>query len=74
MSERLPIVSGKELVRALKQCSWYIHHQTGSYIIMYKEGAPGTIPVPNHKTVAKGTLHQILKDAELSIGAFRSLL
>jgi predicted RNA binding protein YcfA (HicA-like mRNA interferase family) len=74
MSERLPVVSGKELVRVLTSLGWYVHHQTGSHIILYKAGSDRTIPVPNHKTVAKGTLHSILKDAGIEVQDFRKLL
>jgi predicted RNA binding protein YcfA (HicA-like mRNA interferase family) len=41
---------------------------------MYKTGSPTTIPVPNHKTVAKGTLRSVLNDAKLNVQEFRSLL
>jgi predicted RNA binding protein YcfA (HicA-like mRNA interferase family) len=35
---KLPVVSGKEAVKALSKAGFYIHHQKGSHIILKKEG------------------------------------
>jgi predicted RNA binding protein YcfA (HicA-like mRNA interferase family) len=74
MSEHLPIVSGKQLVRVLGRFGWEVQRQTGSHIILHKIGSAFTLAVPNHKTVSKGTLRSLLKDAEIEVHEFRKLL
>lgn len=74
MSEHLPIVSGKQLVRLFGRLGWEVKRQKGSHIILYKPGSPISLCVPNHKSVDKGTLHSLLADAKLEISEFRKLL
>jgi predicted RNA binding protein YcfA (HicA-like mRNA interferase family) len=74
MSEHLPVVSGRELIRVFERLGWEVKRQTGSHIVMYKTGASMSLSIPNHKAIAKGTLHSILKDADLRVEEFRGLL
>ena len=74
---RLPQVSGKRLVRALESQGWLIHHQRGSHVVMKHPQRPeGRVVIPCHggKSVTKGTLARILKDAGLSGDQLRQLL
>jgi len=41
---------------------------------MYRDDPPGRIPVPNHKTIKKGLLSKIIKDAGLTVDEFIQLL
>lgn len=52
----LPSLSGSEVVRAFKTLGWNVARQSGSHIIMTKDGEMATLSVPNHKAVAIGTL------------------
>lgn len=55
----------------------YEHIRTrGSHIIMVKQTENGkkTIPVPNHKELAKGTLKAIMNQAELTLEDLLNLL
>ena len=71
---KLPQVSGRECVKALQRIGFYVDHQTGSHVIMYRDDPPGRIPVPNHKTIKKGLLSKIIKDAGLTVDEFIQLL
>ncbi|MBI2109548.1 type II toxin-antitoxin system HicA family toxin [Candidatus Woesearchaeota archaeon] len=73
---KLPIVSGKEVIKALSKIG-FVHVRTrGSHAILNKQtdGAKITIPVPLHKELAKGTLKSILNQAGLDIELFVKLL
>ncbi len=71
----LPVVSGKDAIRALERVGYEIDHQTGSHIIMRKETPPfRRLTIPNHKELAKGTLRAILRDAGLTPDEFRQYL
>ncbi len=64
----LPVVSGKELVRALSKFGYELDHQTGSHIILRNAHPPHRrLTVPNHRTIAKGTLRQIMSEAGIGI-------
>ncbi|WP_235441088.1 type II toxin-antitoxin system HicA family toxin [Limnoraphis robusta] len=41
---------------------------------MVRDNPKTQLTVPNHKTVAKGTLHAILRQADLTIDEFNNLL
>jgi predicted RNA binding protein YcfA (HicA-like mRNA interferase family) len=71
----LPVVSGKELVRALSKLGYELDHQTGSHIILRNAHPPHRrLTVPNHRTIAKGTLRQIMREAGIGIEDLADLL
>ena len=63
---KLPVVSAKTLIKFLKRRGFRILRQTGSHIILAKDGVLASVVVPNHPTIATGTLLSILKAAEIS--------
>ena len=69
----LPIISGKEVVKALQRAGYFIRRQRGSHVRMYHNTKP-PVTVPLAKTVKKGTLRKILRDAELEPADFVKLL
>jgi predicted RNA binding protein YcfA (HicA-like mRNA interferase family) len=53
----LPQVSGKEVVKALEKLGYFFDVQHGSHMILRDSTSPfRRITVPNHKSLAKGTL------------------
>jgi predicted RNA binding protein YcfA (HicA-like mRNA interferase family) len=64
---KLPSVTGKQLITALEKLSFVIQRQKGSHVRL-KDQNGRVVTVPNHanKTLGKGLLLKILKDAELS--------
>lgn len=75
MSERLPAVKPKEVIRALEKAGWYVHRQKGSHVTMHKAGSRTILTIPMHtRDLPKGTLHGILTDAGLTNEEFIALL
>jgi predicted RNA binding protein YcfA (HicA-like mRNA interferase family) len=73
---RLPDVSGIELVKALRKAGFVVLRQKGSHVSLEKTDATGhwrTI-VPMHCEIARGTLHDMLKQAGLTRGELIKLL
>ena len=73
---RLPDVSGAELVKALQKAGFSILRQKGSHVSMEKVDPAGvwrTI-VPMHREIARGTLHDFLKQTGLTRDELRKLL
>ncbi|MBS3066187.1 type II toxin-antitoxin system HicA family toxin [Candidatus Pacearchaeota archaeon] len=65
---KLPQISGKELIKKLRKFGFVVTRQKGSHIRLEKNFEHKTIKitVPNHPILKLGTLHQIIKSAELT--------
>ena len=58
---RLPVPSGRQVVRAFERLGWEVARQRGSHIILVKPGSIATLSVPDHREVAQGTLRGLLR-------------
>ena len=60
--QKLPVVSGQQLIKLLTKLDYEIIRQRGSHVRLKKQTKIGehTITVPNHTEIAKGTLNDIL--------------
>lgn len=74
MSERLPVVSGARLVKALKGRGWQVVRQRGSHVRLKHPERTVALTVPLHRERKRGTLDGLLKDAALSRAELRRLL
>ena len=64
MVDKLPSLSGEDLIKALKRGGFQIVRQKGSHVSLQK-GSYKTV-VPLHEELAKGTLLGILRQCGLS--------
>jgi len=74
---KLPVVSGKDTVKALSKAGFVFVRQHGSHVTLAKEISPNKYlitVVPMHKELAKGTLRRIIADSGLSVQDFVKLL
>jgi predicted RNA binding protein YcfA (HicA-like mRNA interferase family) len=71
---RLPSISGRECVRVLEKAGFYIKRQESSHIVLRRDNPFAQLTVPNHKTLDKGTLRGIIRQAAMSVDEFISLL
>jgi len=72
---RLPVLSGREVVRALRKIGYERDGQKGSHIILRNTLPPHRrLSVPNHKELDRGTLCGIIRQAGLTIDEFLDLL
>ncbi|MCK5357795.1 MAG: type II toxin-antitoxin system HicA family toxin [Elusimicrobiales bacterium] len=72
---KLPVVSGKKLIKKLEVTGYSIVRQKGSHVRLrdFNNQNCKPITVPLHKTIKSGLLSQIIKDANLSIQEFIKL-
>ena len=70
----LRLISGQEAIKALAKVGFYIRRQRGSHIILRRDSPYAQVSVPNHKTLDRGTLRAIIRDANLTIEDFNNLL
>lgn len=69
---KLPVVSGKEVIKVLEKIGFKFLRQKGSHAILKKSTEFGDVgcTVPLHKELAIGTLKGILKQARVSAEVF----
>ncbi|HVO43708.1 MAG TPA: type II toxin-antitoxin system HicA family toxin [Aggregatilineales bacterium] len=70
MPPALPVLSGREVVRVFETLGWLVARQSGSHIVMVKEGEMGTLSIPDHREVAKGTLRSLIRAGGLTVAEF----
>ena len=72
---KLPVVSGRQVVRAFERIGYVVDHQTGSHVILRRFEPPHRrLTIPDHKELAKGTLRAILRKAGVTVDEFCGLL
>ena len=67
-------ISGKEVVRAFLRAGWVREGQTGSHVMLTKDGKRATLSIPQHREVKPGTLRGIIRAAEMTVDEFMDLL
>lgn len=72
MSSALPIVSGHQAVSALEHIGFFQTSLHGSHVkLRHKDGS---VIIPMHYELAKGTLKSILRQVEIDTDEFLKLL
>lgn len=77
MSDKLPVVSGKEAIKVFEKIGYKIVRQKGSHIRLRDEISPSKHPpltVPNHREIKPGLLRRLIKDANLTVEEFNKIL
>jgi predicted RNA binding protein YcfA (HicA-like mRNA interferase family) len=76
MSDKLPVISGKDLVALLEKVGFEIIRIKGSHHRMkHADGRITTIPVHKNDPISKGLLRKIIReDIVLSIEEFNELI
>ena len=72
----LPVLSGRQVAKALTKAGFIVVRRRGSHIRLSKSVAHGTIKltVPDHKTLKKKTLIRIIKASGLTMDEFKELI
>lgn len=71
---KLPLVSGRQCVKALAKAGFQFKRQEGSHMVLRREYPFCQVTVPDHKELDRGTLRGILKQAGISPEEFRKLV
>ena len=70
----VPVVSGRDAVRAFQKLGWEFARQRGSHIVLVKTGSIVSLSVPDHKELAPGTLRKLIRLSGLSVEQFAAFL
>jgi predicted RNA binding protein YcfA (HicA-like mRNA interferase family) len=73
---KLPVLSGREVIKILSKIGFAKKRQKGSHVILIKEteGSKKALIVPLHREVDPGTLLEIIRQAGLKREEFEKLL
>ena len=73
---KLPILSGRDVIKILSKQGFAVSRQKGSHIILVKESKDGKkgVVVPNHKEIDKGTLLEIIRQSGMTKEDFLKLI
>ena len=73
--QKLPRLSGKEVVKILAKIGFLPARQKGSHIILTKQMPKGkkAVVVPNHSEIDRGTLLEIIRQSGLKKEEFMGL-
>ena len=66
--------SGNHAVKAFEKAGWLARGQTGSHLVMTKEGVRANLTVPLHSELAPGTLRALIRVSGLAVDQFLELL
>ncbi len=76
MSAKLPVLSAREVSRALEKVDFQqiTGRGKGSHIFLHRADPPKGITIPNRKEIKRGLLRAIIRQADLSVEEFLKLL
>lgn len=76
MVVKLPVLSGRKLIKILAKAGYEPVRQAGSHIMLVKTDDSGKhgLVVPDHKEIDKGTLIEIIRQAGLKREEFLRLM
>jgi predicted RNA binding protein YcfA (HicA-like mRNA interferase family) len=75
MSEKLPALTGMEIIQALGRAGFTVVRIRGSHqILKHNDGRATIVPVHSGETIGRGLLGKILRDCKLDRDEFRQLL
>ena len=70
----LPIISGRDCVRALGKIGFRLKRQHSSHMILRRDHPFAQVVVPDHKELDRGTLRAIIRQIDLGIEEFIKLV
>jgi predicted RNA binding protein YcfA (HicA-like mRNA interferase family) len=67
---KLPVVSGKEAVRAFERLGWVFKRRESSHLILVKPGMRLGLSIPDDAELKPGTLRALIRNAGVSVDDF----
>ena len=73
-ASRLPVMSGRDAVKAFEEDGWQLVRQAGSHMIMTKPGVAVVLSIPDHRELKRGTLRGLIRKSGLDVPEFLALI
>ena len=74
MTDRLPTIKPREMMRVLEKLGFSLKRQRGSHAFYYHPNGRRTVVPIHSRDLSRVTVHRILKDIGLGEEAFRQYL
>jgi len=76
MSSKLPVISGRNAIKAFQKIGYSVVRQRGSHIRMRDNVNPlhKALTIPAHQEIKPGLLRKLLRDANLTTEEFLALI
>ena len=73
---KLPVISAKDTIKAFEKIGYKVVRQKGSHIRLRDDSCVNHRPItiPDHKVLKQGLLRKLIKDANLSVEEFISIV
>jgi predicted RNA binding protein YcfA (HicA-like mRNA interferase family) len=73
---KLPVISGSQAIKCFEKMGYQVIRQRGSHVRMHhkSDSTKQPLTIPNHKTLGKGLLRKLLRDAQIATEEFLELL
>jgi len=66
----LPTVSGRQARAAFERLGWSHLRHHGSHMIMTKPGQRAVLSIPDQRSLGRGLLRSLIRDAEITVEDF----
>lgn len=70
----LPIVSGKQAVRAFQRAGWLVTRRESSHTVLTMKGRMANLSIPDHREIDRGLLKRQINLSGLTVDEFIRLL
>ena len=68
MTSKLPAFNSRQVISILKRRGFALDRQSGSHaVLIHPDGRRTTVPIHGKRDLGKVILHQIMRDAELTL-------
>ena len=68
MTPKLPSFNSRQVISILKRRGFALDRQSGSHaVFIHPDGRRTTVPIHGKRDLGKGILHQIMRDADLTV-------
>lgn len=76
MSPKLPVISGREAIKAFEGDGWQVlpKRGKGDHFIMHKPGMIVTLSIPDHDALGPGLLRKLIRLSGLTVDEFVAFL
>lgn len=72
---KLPLISGGDAIKAFEKIGYRVVRTRGSHFRLRNiNSRKNPLTIPNHKTLGKGLLRKLLRDANISLEEFLKLI
>ncbi|MBC8456687.1 MAG: type II toxin-antitoxin system HicA family toxin [Deltaproteobacteria bacterium] len=72
---KLPILSGREVIKILSKIGFEVVRQRGSHVYLrYADGRATVVPIHKGRDIDRGLLRKVIRDAKISRDEFLDIL